>query len=139
MATQYGDKEAPIKDLSKSTDVRSTFQLAFSQTLAQYVTSIPSAFNFRATGYALLGFFFGDRFQSMGALQASVGFATGGKIGVKDFSLLPNITALAQSAGTLPLVKAEAAAADNGTYPLASPVCAFFTSRLHVVSHIIEL
>jgi len=94
--------------LPVDSNVDITLRLLFSQDWAHFISGTPSIRDFHFTNQAALGALLDNNSMPLGFLETSVGFATGGPIGNKDFPVpndwlnIPGFEFLGKLVGTDP-------------------------------------
>jgi len=87
LAHKAPDAESVVlKHMPQSQNLKLMLQLYHSRRLSDFLKGV-SILNYRYTNEALLGLIFDDNSSPISFLQASIGFAHGGKIGSKSFPI----------------------------------------------------
>ena len=94
-AAWHPDEESTLlHGVPYSGDVDFALETIACGSMESYITRVPSIKDFRCTNEALLGVSLDDNFEMITALQASVGFLSGGPVVAKQFPLPQNIAQL---------------------------------------------
>ena len=94
-AAWHPDEESTLlHGVPYSGDVDFALETIACGSMESYITRVPSIKDFRCTNEALLGVSLDDNFEMITALQASVGFLSGGPVVTKQFPLPQDIAQL---------------------------------------------